>query len=509
MDSRIRKITLGDEAGTTIHPATTTDAVIHPKIKKDLTGLLDVYDVSSLFPNGGSGGSDRYTLELAIGAISRLLDEYKMGIILKFVNMEGSYVKYEYKGSSSREAFISPSNWEFIFNPPIGTIMLSGMGNVFGPDWERCTRLLKTKEWNKYKYSETSDYTDMIPISSLSVGSKIVLSMMASTALDSSGKILVSENEGETWDEGTITGPSNSVNSVIVSVKYLKSKALYIGLLVYTDDSETAKVSPIYSNNGKTWEVSDINPWANLVESEYPFFLVAGENHVVALGNQKAYITNLADGSRSEWTEESFSFKLEPFSFIGFDGFGTFDEDKKIFVVTANELIVTRSDNPGGNWEQKGKWVELKEEDGGIGRYFYIVGSTISVDKEGDQYIISNLGGVFLNKGRDFATWEQVVTIDKIYDCILNAKPSKNNILVASGLPLIIDNSGIPIEGSVYYSIDGGKNWIKETLGIEHPNIGLLVTPNDTITFLKNGIYKSEIPEIDENGIPYGYMKIR
>lgn len=72
--AEIHKLT---KDGQTILPATTTDAVVHPQARVSLTGLVNEYNVSVLYPTEGVSGN-KYTLQRAITVLnSKLSDEQK------------------------------------------------------------------------------------------------------------------------------------------------------------------------------------------------------------------------------------------------------------------------------------------------------------------------------------------------------------------------------------------------------------------------------------------------
>ena len=72
--AEIHKLT---KDGQTILPATTTDAVVHPQARVSLTGLVNEYNVSVLYPTEGVSGN-KYTLQKAITVLnSKLSDEQK------------------------------------------------------------------------------------------------------------------------------------------------------------------------------------------------------------------------------------------------------------------------------------------------------------------------------------------------------------------------------------------------------------------------------------------------
>ena len=75
--------------GITLYPATTTDAVVHPQIRTELSNLITTYNVTALFPTSGSGNSSKYTLQSAISLLSsKLLDNQKVpGIKIVFCDI--------------------------------------------------------------------------------------------------------------------------------------------------------------------------------------------------------------------------------------------------------------------------------------------------------------------------------------------------------------------------------------------------------------------------------------
>ena len=52
--------------GSTIFPATITDAIVHPNTGKTLTSMIKDYNVSELFPTEGVDGGNKYNLVQAM-----------------------------------------------------------------------------------------------------------------------------------------------------------------------------------------------------------------------------------------------------------------------------------------------------------------------------------------------------------------------------------------------------------------------------------------------------------
>lgn len=95
--AEIHKIT---KDGESIFPATTTDAVVHPTIKSSVTGLMNDYNVSSLFPSHSLSGTNRYTLSEAAELLDKVLEETQKGagVRMIFVNDSGKLEVWEFQG---------------------------------------------------------------------------------------------------------------------------------------------------------------------------------------------------------------------------------------------------------------------------------------------------------------------------------------------------------------------------------------------------------------------------
>lgn len=65
--SAIHKLT---KNGSTIFPASTTDAIVHPSVAASVTDMIKEYNVSELFPTEGIDDGTVYTLDLAISVLS-------------------------------------------------------------------------------------------------------------------------------------------------------------------------------------------------------------------------------------------------------------------------------------------------------------------------------------------------------------------------------------------------------------------------------------------------------
>lgn len=95
--------------GVTLFPATTTDAVAHPQVRTSLSNLISEFNVSSLYPTGGSSNSDRYTLQGAISMLgAKLTDSQKIGgVKVVFIDSTGEIQRWRFLGDS----FTTTENW--------------------------------------------------------------------------------------------------------------------------------------------------------------------------------------------------------------------------------------------------------------------------------------------------------------------------------------------------------------------------------------------------------------
>lgn len=84
--------------GSTIFPATITDAIVHPNTGKTLTSMMKDYNVSELFPSEGVDGGNKYNLALAIQVLGTHLTaaEKTGGIRLMFISNINPYPEEEY-----------------------------------------------------------------------------------------------------------------------------------------------------------------------------------------------------------------------------------------------------------------------------------------------------------------------------------------------------------------------------------------------------------------------------
>ena len=91
--------------GSTIFPATITDAIVHPNTGKTLTSMIKEYNVSELFPTEGVDGGNKYNLALAVQVLGTHLTaaEKTGGIKLLFTSSTSPYPTEEY--------FLGKSTW--------------------------------------------------------------------------------------------------------------------------------------------------------------------------------------------------------------------------------------------------------------------------------------------------------------------------------------------------------------------------------------------------------------
>lgn len=106
----IHKLT---KAGATIFPATVTDAVVHPNTKTVLSNMINVFNLSSLYPTSGIDGTRYYDLTGAVAKIDSVLpSELKvLGTKIYFETKDAqdnvSVLCYNFTGST----FSLPASW--------------------------------------------------------------------------------------------------------------------------------------------------------------------------------------------------------------------------------------------------------------------------------------------------------------------------------------------------------------------------------------------------------------
>lgn len=96
-----------EQGGQTLLPATTSDMVVHPTLKVTSDKLIGELNISTLFPTGGTDGSNKYTLETAIAKIPN--DLRRVGIKCSFLNEDGVLESWEYQ--TTKYGFTSPLAW--------------------------------------------------------------------------------------------------------------------------------------------------------------------------------------------------------------------------------------------------------------------------------------------------------------------------------------------------------------------------------------------------------------
>lgn len=96
--------------GVTLFPATTTDAVVHPQIRSSISDLIYEYNVTVLYPNSGSYGTSKYTLQGAISLLySKLEDSQKIPGIKIVFDLKDSDETQEWRYNGG--LFTSVSSW--------------------------------------------------------------------------------------------------------------------------------------------------------------------------------------------------------------------------------------------------------------------------------------------------------------------------------------------------------------------------------------------------------------
>lgn len=107
--SEIHKLT---RDGVTILPATTTDAVVHPFARVPLTGLINEYNISQLYPTSGIDGGNTYTLASAINLLGTKLNDNQKTPATKVIyidNETGEGRVWRYLGGDHE--FTNTTSW--------------------------------------------------------------------------------------------------------------------------------------------------------------------------------------------------------------------------------------------------------------------------------------------------------------------------------------------------------------------------------------------------------------
>ena len=106
--SAIHKLT---KNGSTIFPASTTDAIVHPSVAASVTDMIKEYNVSELFPTEGIDDGTVYTLDLAISVLgAHLRDSEKCGGI-KLIFLERTKDKFNTYILVSSQWSDDPNDW--------------------------------------------------------------------------------------------------------------------------------------------------------------------------------------------------------------------------------------------------------------------------------------------------------------------------------------------------------------------------------------------------------------
>lgn len=106
--SAIHKLT---KNGSTIFPASTTDAIVHPSVAASVTNMIKEYNVSELFPTEGIDDGTVYTLDLAISVLgAHLRDSEKCGGI-KIIFLERTKEKFITYALVSSQWSDDPNDW--------------------------------------------------------------------------------------------------------------------------------------------------------------------------------------------------------------------------------------------------------------------------------------------------------------------------------------------------------------------------------------------------------------
>lgn len=121
LDKRVHKITIN---GETIHPATTTDAVVHPTLLKSVTDLVWEYNISDLLPESGIDSTNIYNISLAAGVLDTYLPDNRKvaGTSIGFLSdtPDNPFLRYEFMGGG---LFSDPTRWYLLSQQESGGLV--------------------------------------------------------------------------------------------------------------------------------------------------------------------------------------------------------------------------------------------------------------------------------------------------------------------------------------------------------------------------------------------------
>lgn len=366
---------------------------------------------------------------------------------------------------------------------PIGTIMMSGKGNIFGEDWIECGGIIPST-------FEESTITNNISVTVAKIiENRVQVPNFYIVILNDR---IFKSTDLKLWEQaGGITFTDSEKPYAFFScVKIRESNYVALGLGFY----DVEPIAYFTSKNGLDW-----------VQEAYPF----GTDIAVLMAKANMYVGVITDNNNFYYrgfTNNNWAIERMPFTIPAteIDLCAFFDVDPKSvvagkkFVLIYKNHIATRIAYRGGSWAKGTDYTSLSETDKityVCAVYNKVLEETLVIIKYEDK---SHMFHTKAFVSKDLEKWEDISSY----------LPEG---VVSYPTPEIEECNGCYLidSGNVFYSING-KTWI-EGSAINVSTEMLYVNENDDkiIALGRVGNIVSADAPIVSPEIPYGYIKIK
>lgn len=365
---------------------------------------------------------------------------------------------------------------------PIGTIMMSGKGNIFGEDWIECGGIIPST-------FEKSTITNNISVTSaILIENKRQVPNFYTVVLNDR---IFKSTDLKLWEQaGSIAFIDSEKPYYFYScVKVRESTYVALGLAFYDEP-----IAYFTSENGLDW-----------VQEAYPF----GTDIAVLMTKANMYVGVITDNNgfyyktfvNDDWTRERIPLTIS----INETGLCAFFEVNPKSVVTGSKFVLiyknhiaTRRAYQGYSWVKGSDYTSLSETDkiNHISAVFNkVLEETLVIIKYEDKSYISHTKA-FVSK--DLEEWEDISSY--LPEGVVSYPTPK--IEECNGCYLII-------AGKVFYSING-KTWIEGSSTIVSERLFYVNENDDKMIALGSvgDIASADAPIVSPE-IPYGYIKIK
>lgn len=316
-------------------------------------------------------------------------DKRKKGLKITYSAIEG-WKTEQYVGINTDDAsWGNISNWEIdgggekvtkekvLAVLPIGTILQSQDGNIFGEDWQPTAEELVFKEGTTSTSSEIMGCSEFLRTGDTYFAWKSLFA----------GGGGFSSQDLSTWKEFQLADGKKPI-----SLAYSEGKDKLFGVFVDTG----SMVGSVAMLSGPLWA-----KFTKFPAGVTPFSVMAGDNTVVVLcvdtGNNSitAYESQIDGSVVTDWSEITFGVSTENASYLQY----VYDKKNNEFVIIDNNDVYTKKDELSAPITKKATWNVA----GANGIY------RICLNEDKKEFVISEQDtAIYMARNKDVTSWEKV-----------------------------------------------------------------------------------------------------